>query len=108
LGNVELPSRDWKVLERVQKRCDEEHNVYFVFKYSPVLLSDTGLGTVGSIRLDGSGKELANCNGGDSDQKRIHRVYFTRLSAQVYLELGDFLHLANLVKELIAEEMACT
>jgi hercynylcysteine S-oxide lyase len=71
--NIILPSTDVEAIAFMRDTLDIEYNIYIVYDVIPADKSDTG-----------------------------EEIYFTRLSAQVYLELQDFMRLATLVPELLA------
>jgi selenocysteine lyase/cysteine desulfurase len=73
MTNVVLPTSNDQETQELQRILDEEYNVYIVTGKVPV-----------TNNTDGSQRE----------------VYFTRLSAQVYLELSDFQRLSGLVVEI--------
>jgi hercynylcysteine S-oxide lyase len=72
--NIILPSTDVDAIAFMRDALDTQYNIYIVYDVIP---SDKSL----------TGEE----------------IYFTRLSAQVYLELKDFMRLATLVPELLAQ-----
>jgi selenocysteine lyase/cysteine desulfurase len=74
MSNVVLPCRDEQSTKHLQEALDRRHKVYIV----------TG-------RVAGS----MSAHGSD--------VFFTRLSAQVYLQMEDFEKLADLVPRILAE-----
>ena len=83
--NVELPCTDRDAAYDLQRSLDREHNVYMVYESVPnsALAQEQGQG-------QGQGQE------GQSD-----RIFFVRLSAQVYLDISDFETLARLVQLLL-------
>jgi len=73
--NVVLPSNDVDAVVYMQSTLDSRYNIYIVVSSVPSTSTD---GTVSTI-------------------------YFTRLSAQVYLEMSDFVTVGELVPQLLAE-----
>jgi hypothetical protein len=70
--NIILPSTDPDAISYMRDTLDTQYNIYIVYDKVPASLSVTG-----------------------------RDIYFTRLSAQVYLELSDLLQLGSLVPELL-------
>ena len=70
--NIQLPSSNYAALKSMQNILDREHNVYLVF----------------------------DCVVDESEEDR-KKIYFTRLSAQVYIEMLDFEMVGRLVSEVL-------
>lgn len=92
--NIILPSTDAAAIKVMQEELNEKYGIYIVYGSVEVMVSvDNNQGP--RICTDGeqSSKRDTAC------QKRI--VYVTRLSAQVYLDMDDFIKLGSLVPELL-------
>ena len=76
--NIILPSSDPDAVSYMRDTLETDYNTYIVYDRIPADL----------VRED-------------SPFYTGNDVYFTRLSAQVYLELSDFTQLADLVPELL-------
>lgn len=72
--NVILPSTDPDAVAYMRETLDQKFGIYIVYDMIPSSLSNTG-----------------------------KDILFTRLSAQVYLELSDFTQLGELVPRLLEE-----
>lgn len=72
--NIVLPSQNPAAVKYMRDTLEDTHSIYIVCDFIP--------------------KELSRTNS---------VVFFTRLSAQVYLELSDFARLGNLVPQLLAQ-----
>lgn len=70
--NVILPSTNSSAISSMRNELDEVYNIYIVYDSVPAELSKTN--------------EI---------------IYFTRLSAQIYLDYNDFMKLKDLVPELL-------
>lgn len=83
--NVVLPTHDSEAVSFLQKQLDDVHNIYIVCS---------------SLRINTC---IEGDKGSDSANSITNDVFFTRLSAQIYLELSDFARLANLVPIILSE-----
>jgi hercynylcysteine S-oxide lyase len=72
--NIILPSTDTDAVAYMRQTLDDKYGIYIVYDKIPSSLSSTG-----------------------------KDILFTRLSAQVYLELTDYTQLGELVPQLLAE-----
>ena len=102
--NVVLPSTDADAVEYMQQQLNSTYNIYLV--YSSVTTTITTSASAFHPITQTSGKESQQHNA--SISAAVHTaprtsIFFARLSAQVYLELGDFEQLSNLVPQLLAE-----
>jgi hypothetical protein len=80
MANVVLPSSDEEAIKYAQQAADKVHNIYFVYS---------------KIKLSGG---IVN-NAGTDDRF----VFFTRISAQVYLTSSEFARFGDLLPTLLHE-----
>ena len=86
--NVVLPSNDDRAIKRMQEQLDEKYNIYVVYKST----SDQT-----STLVDGEKEADMSVN-----TSRDEKVFYLRLSVQIYLEEIDFEALERLVPSLLA------
>ena len=98
--NIVLPSTDATAIKLMQEELNETYGIYIVYGSVEVTAKTDNHQDPkdNNIPVDGevATKEDTAC------QKRT--VYVTRLSAQVYLDMNDFIELGRLVPELLRKE----
>ena len=77
--NVELPSTNAEAIAYMRDLLESKFNIYIV--YDKVIEKDNSKESCSSSRF----------------------LYHTRLSGQVYLEIGDFIQIEELVPQILAE-----
>ena len=77
MSNVVLPSTNEEAIKHTQRILDKVHNVYFVYS---------------KVKRDPTQPESPS-----------NVIYFTRISAQVYVQYSDFERLAELVPQVLEE-----
>lgn len=80
MANVVLPCSDEEAIKFAQQTADKRHNVYFIY---------------GKIKYTGGGFDNITTDDGF--------VFFTRISAQVYVEFAHFTILGDLIPKLLDE-----
>jgi hypothetical protein len=86
MANVVLPTKDEIEVKLLQEELDRDYNIYVVYQSIPSTVATDPEVDVGGIH--------------DS------RVFFLRLSAQIYLEADDFVALETLVPMLLQRARA--
>lgn len=95
--NVVLPSTDATAIKVMQEELNEAYGIYIVY---------------GSVEVTAKAdkyQDRKECIDGEKATKKDkacqkRTVYVTRLSAQVYLDMNDFIELGRLVPELLQKE----
>lgn len=95
--NVVLPSTDADAIAYVQTMLDMKYQIYIVYGWVDVGVEDGVQGVQGQL----SGVLPASSS--HPSPSSSTRIYFSRLSAQVYNELSDFERLGELVPQLLKE-----
>eukprot|EP00386_Alphamonas_edax_P015146 GDKI01046359.1.p2 GENE.GDKI01046359.1~~GDKI01046359.1.p2 ORF type:complete len:114 (-),score=44.91 GDKI01046359.1:248-538(-) len=81
--SVQLPVSDFATATRLQKELDTLHDMYIVVFATPLPITPAVPGDSSTPKVEGE------------------TVVWCRLSAQIYLELGDFRRLGETVLELL-------
>ena len=85
MANVVMPNHDAAALDYMQVKLDTEHQIYL---------------TLGFIDVNHMKNTFAEAS---SISNVVNKVFYVRISGQVYLELQDFARAAELVPVLIQE-----
>ena len=95
--NIVLPSTDATAIKLMQEELNETYGIYIVYGSVEV-----------TVKTDNHQDRKECINGGKATKKdtacQKRTVYVTRLSAQVYLDMNDFIELGRLVPELLRKE----
>ena len=96
--NIVLPSTDAAAIKVMQEELNETYGIYIVYGSVEMTAKTANYRNMKDNNTDGeeASKKDTAC------QKRT--VYVTRLSAQVYLDMNDFIELGRLVPELLRKE----
>ncbi len=82
MANVLLPLSTEEEALHLQKTLLDQHHLTMVYGSVPHRYQST-------VSTD------------DDASKKKRMIYFVRISSQVYLEMKDFYHLSNLVKDIL-------
>jgi len=100
MATVRLPVSEWAVAERLQRDLFERYQTYVVCFATPLPLRFVTIPREDVIVFASDGRELPP----DVDPTEgSKRMFWMRLSAQIYLELSDFQLLGDRVLELLRE-----
>ena len=88
--NVILPSQDENAIIKMQSELDKKHNIYMVVhNFNIYLFCDYYIIHFFQFKIFQVFSSVASESG--------EKIFFTRLSSQIYLEFSEFKKLADLV-----------
>jgi hypothetical protein len=88
--NVILPSQDENTIIKMQSELDKKHNIYMVItEFQFILFCDYFIIHFFQFKIFQVFSYVTSESG--------EKIFFTRLSSQIYLEFSEFKNLADLV-----------